>query len=129
MAKGDYIQERLIDLAVNLIVLNKNLPTSSIGAHIGTQVVRSGTSAAVNYAEARGAESRRDFIHKLKVVVKELNETWVWLQIVRRAELVDERALLVLESNSVMLGKVINASIRTARQRLNSTPRTGSTTQ
>ncbi len=87
MAKGDDIQERLIDFAVAIIAFCAELPKTQAGLHIAGQILRSGTSPAPNYGEARGAESRRDFVHKLKVVLKELNETGVWLRIIRRSKM------------------------------------------
>ena len=62
MAKGDDIQKRLIDFAVGIINLSAKLPKSSAGKHIAGQILRSGTSPAPNYAEARSAESSKDFI-------------------------------------------------------------------
>jgi len=64
------------------------LPKSTAGSDLAKQLLRSGISPAPNYAEARGAESDRDFVHKLRAVLKELNETEVWLQILVRAQLV-----------------------------------------
>ena len=74
MAKGDDLETRLIDFAVRIIELCDRLPLSSAGNHIGRQLMRSGTSPAPNYAEARAAESQRDFVHKLKIALKEMNE-------------------------------------------------------
>ncbi len=79
MAKGDDIQERLINFAVRIINLNSSLPNTQAGKHIGGQLLRCGTSPASNYAEARGAESTNDFLHKLGIVLKELNESEIWL--------------------------------------------------
>src|SRR4051812_4074192 len=79
--RADVLQTRLIQFAVDIVKLIPHLPRSLAGRHIGGQLLRSGTSAAPNYAEARSAESRADFIHKLKVALKELNETAVWLRI------------------------------------------------
>ena len=87
MTQADDIEDRLIDFAVRVIKLADSLPPTSAGKHIARQVLRSGTSPAPNYAEARGAESNADFVHKLKVALKELNETKVWLKMVCRAEL------------------------------------------
>ena len=78
MAKGDDIQERLIDFAVGIIQLTTKLTESSSEKHVAKQILRSGTSPAPNYAEARSAESSNDFVHKLKVALKELNETKIW---------------------------------------------------
>jgi four helix bundle protein len=67
LAKGDDIEERLIDFAVRVIRVSKALPETPEGRHISGQLLRSGTSPAPNYGEARSAESKRDFVHKLKI--------------------------------------------------------------
>jgi hypothetical protein len=71
---ADQLEQRLIDFAVRIISLTNRLPRTPAGRHIAGQILRSGTSPAPNYGEARGAESRADFIHKMRVVLKELNE-------------------------------------------------------
>ena len=75
MTKGDDIEERLIDFAVRIIWVSETLPDTASARHIRGQLLRSGTSPAPNYAEARSAESKRDFVHKLKIALKELNES------------------------------------------------------
>ena len=72
---ADQLEERLISFAVRIIKLSGCLPRTAAGKHIAGQILRSGTSPAPNYGEARGAESRADFVHKIRVVLKELNET------------------------------------------------------
>ena len=72
MSQADELEDRLIDFAVRIINLANALPDSPAAKHIGRQLLRSGTSPAPNYAEGRGAESSADFIHKLKVALKEL---------------------------------------------------------
>ena len=69
MAKGDDIQERLIDFAVTIIHLTSHLPKNRAANHISGQILRSGTSPAPNYGEARAGESKKDFVHKLKIVL------------------------------------------------------------
>src|SRR5438874_4803244 len=86
-SKAGKIQDRLIDFAVRIIHLTTHLPRTSAGRHVGAQMLRSGTSPAPNYGEARGAESRADFVHKLRVVLKELNETLIWLRVIQRSQL------------------------------------------
>ena len=66
MSQANEIEKRLIDFAVRIIKLADALPKSPAGKHIARQLLRSGTSPAANYAEARGAESNADFIHKIK---------------------------------------------------------------
>ena len=67
VAKGDDIEERLINFAVRIIKLCDSLPQTRAGTHIAGQLLRSGTSPAANYSEARNAESTNDFVHKLKI--------------------------------------------------------------
>ena len=78
---SDQLEERLIEFAAEVVRFAAELVAAPAGKHIAMQMLSSGTAAAPNYAEARGAESRADFIHKLGIVQKELNETSVWLRI------------------------------------------------
>jgi four helix bundle protein len=81
-SKANDLENRLISFAATIVRLSAKLPKTPQGRHICGQILRSGTAAAANYGEARGAESRADFIHKLKVVFKELNETTIWLEVI-----------------------------------------------
>lgn len=85
--RGYDLQERLIAYAVRVVKLVGTLPKTEAGRHIAGQLLRSGTSPAANYAESQSAESRPDFVHKLKIALKELRESGVWLQIIIRSEL------------------------------------------
>ena len=113
MAKGDDIQERLIDFAVATIKLCSELPETSAGRHVAGQLLRCGTSPAPNYGEARGAESKRDFIHQLKIVLKELLESSVWLKIVFRADLLSKSRILPLLNECDELSKIMQSSLKT----------------
>jgi four helix bundle protein len=117
MAKGDDIQERLINFAVSIIQLTVKLTKFAAEKHVANQTLRSGTSPAPNYAEARSAESSKDFIHKLKVVLKELNETKVWLQIIIRSQMLQTNECFQIQNECDQLCKIINASVSTARKR------------
>ena len=92
-ARADELEERLIDFAVRIIRLSLSLPKTPAGKHIAGQILRSGTSPAPNYGEARGAKSHADFVHKLRVVLKELNETSIWLRVIERGRLMKEELL------------------------------------
>lgn len=117
MAKGDDIQDRLIDFAVEVIEITSKLPKNPAGRHIAGQLLRSGTSPAPNYAEARAAESTRDFVHKLKIALKELNESKVWLEMAKRSKLLTEPDLAPLFKEGGELCNIIAASIVTALKR------------
>ena len=83
------LQERMIDYVVRVLNVVESLPNTRIAYHIAGQLIRSGTSPAPNYSEAQSAESRRDFIHKMKIALKELRETLTWLLVIRRKKLID----------------------------------------
>src|SRR6266700_1183132 len=83
--------------------------------HICGQILRSGTAAAANYGEARGAESRADFIHKLKIVFKELNETTIWLEVIAESSLLSPENIVAIVAENRELCRIIAASIKTAR--------------
>ena len=82
------LEERLVDFAVRIIHVTESLPDTRAGKHIAGQMMRSGTSPAPNYGEAQGAESPADFVHKMKISLKELRETKVWLKIIKRSEMI-----------------------------------------
>lgn len=72
--KGDDIAERLVRLATGVVKLIDALPDTPAARHVAGQLLRSATSPGANYEEARGAESRRDFLHKLGIALKEIQE-------------------------------------------------------
>ena len=115
MAKGDDIEQRLISFAVRIVKLSDQLPQTVAGRHIAGQLLRSGTAPAAHYAEARGAESTNDFIHKLRISLKELNESRVWLKIIAESELLPPLRLADITSESDELCRIINASIKTTQ--------------
>jgi four helix bundle protein len=122
MTKGyhDYdLEDRLIDFAVRIIALIESLPKTKVGKHVGRQLLRSGTSPAPNYGEAQGAESRPDFIHKMKICLKELRETRVWLKIIGKAKLIkpESKLKLIVEENDQLIS-IFVASIKTARENI-----------
>jgi four helix bundle protein len=116
MVKGDDIEERLINFAVLSLELCERLPKNPEGTHIASQLLRSGTSGAPNYGEARAAESSADFIHKPGIVLKELNESRIWLGMILKRRLVDPPDVLPARDECVALSKIMAASWRTASE-------------
>src|SRR5690349_22299284 len=108
-SKTDLVEERLIELAATIINFSAKIPRTAPGRHIALQMVRSATAAAANYGEARGAESRADFIHKLRIVEKELNETGIWLRILSRTSLVSATLIVGIFAENTELSKIISA--------------------
>jgi four helix bundle protein len=116
------LEDRLIDFAVRIIRLADSLPNTRVGNHIAGQLVRCGTSPAPNYGEAQSAESPADFIHKLKVCLKELREIRVWLLMIARSNLTratSELESLIQENNELI--SIFVSSVRTAKQKRSKT--------
>jgi len=112
------LEDRLVDFAVAVVGMIEALPATKAGTHIANQLVRSGTSPAANYGEAQGAESRRDFVHKMKVALKELRESRVWLRVILKSGLLsDEEGAGSIIAESEELLRIFVASIRTAEGR------------
>jgi four helix bundle protein len=115
------LDERLINFADMIIDISEVLPKSLAGNYIAGQLVRSGTAPALNYGEAQSAESRNDFIHKMKVSAKELRETYNCLRIIRKRKWYTEEKLLpVLDENNQLISIFVK-SIETAKK--NNTPK------
>jgi four helix bundle protein len=112
------LEGRLIDFAVRIIEVATSLPKTKVGNHIAGQLVRCGTSPAPNYGEAQGAESRSDFIHKMRVCLKELRETRVWLVMIVRASLIKPASKLdsLIDENNQLISIFVK-SIQTARDK------------
>ena len=111
------IEERLIDFAVRIIRTAESLPKTKAGKHIAGQLTRCGTSPAPNYGEAQSAESIADFIHKMKICLKELRETRVWLLMIIRAHLIKSESKLkpLIDENNELISIFVK-SINTAKQ-------------
>lgn len=112
------LQRRLLKFAVHCGKLADRLPRTQLGMHICRQLIRSGTSPAPNYAEASAAESKKDFIHKLSICLKELRESNVWLELIIMAGLVNDDEISQLLDESEQLSKIIAQSIITAKDNL-----------
>jgi four helix bundle protein len=106
VAKGNQLERRLISFAAAVLALSTKLPRTPQGRHVCGQILRSGTLAAANYGEARGAESRADFIHKLKVVFKELNETTIWLEVIAESSLISRESIIAIVAENRELCRI-----------------------
>ena len=110
------LEERLLAYAARIIRLVEQLPATRAGNHIAGQLLRSGTSPLPNHAEAQAAESRKDFIHKLKICHKELRESRRWLRLVQRVPLLRPAQVQALAGETEELIRIFAASLRTAKQ-------------
>ena len=113
------LEERLIEFSVLIIDIVHEMPNSKAGNHLSGQLVRSGTSVSLNYGEAQSGESRKDFIHKIMVVLKELRETHVCLKIIHRAKLYKaESTILDAKKEANELISIFVKSVETARNNM-----------
>ncbi|OFX44263.1 MAG: four helix bundle protein [Bacteroidetes bacterium GWA2_30_7] len=109
------IEERLIDFAVKIILFIESLPNTKSANHLGGQLLRSGTSPSLNYGEAKSAESKNDFLHKMKVCLKELRESYNCLRIMHRAKIYkEENQIIELITECNELISIFVKSIETA---------------
>jgi four helix bundle protein len=112
------IEKRLVVFAGLVVDVSKTLDGRTASVCLTNQIIRSGTSAALNYGEAQGAESKNDFIHKTSIVLKELRETLVNLQIISVTKLSKEPELLEKAlDESDQLVAIFQKTVMTARSR------------
>jgi four helix bundle protein len=111
------LEERLLGYAAAIIRLAESLPNTRAGNHVGGQMLRSGTSPLANHGEAESAESAADFIHKLRISLKELRETHRWLRLASLIPLAPSESITPIIKETDELIRIFVASVRTANQR------------
>ena len=111
------LEERLLAYSLRIIRVVEEMPSTLAGRHIGRQLLRSGTSPYPNHGEAQSAESAKDFIHKLKISLKELRESQRWLKLIQRAPLIKRSELLddIIQETEELI-RIFTTSIRTAQE-------------
>ena len=112
------LEDRLISFSALVIDVVEAVPQNRAGNHVAGQLVRSGTSAAPNYGEAQGAESRRDFIHKLRICLKELKETRTWLKLCRKKGYGTGELVSGSLDECEQLVRIVARSIETAKKNM-----------
>ncbi|MBP1647363.1 MAG: hypothetical protein H6Q30_808 [Bacteroidetes bacterium] len=122
MAKGDDIRNLLVDFTVEIMDLCDALRKKPGMGPIPDQLMRCGTSPGPNYAEARGAESARDFVHKLGITLKELNESEHWLEVLIKRKMAEDQPVEKTLEDCKKVCRIIGASVRTAKKNLGRYP-------
>ncbi len=113
------IEERLINLSVEVHQLIKALDNGILSQNLSSQIIRSSTSAALNYGEAQGAESKKDFIHKSSIVLKELRETHISLKIINNSKISqDQSSLVYLLDECNQLIAIFHKTVTTAKSKI-----------
>jgi four helix bundle protein len=110
--------ERFLRFGARTYSLASALPRTSLAQHVSVQLFRAATSAGANYSEACGAESKRDFAHKLQIVVKELREAQYWLQLIAAAEMLPAKRMESILREAGELTAICVASSKTANHRV-----------
>jgi four helix bundle protein len=113
------LSERLLEFGASIIRLAIKLSKTSVGRHIGFQLMKSATSSGANYEEACGAESKADFIHKMQIVLKELRESLFWLKLIAKSGLLLAEEIQLSRNEAEELVKIFSKSIVTAKNRKN----------
>jgi four helix bundle protein len=111
------LEDRLLNFAVDVVELTESLPNTRAGNHVAGQLLRCGTSPLSNHGEVEAAESRKDFLHKLRICLKELREMKRWLRLVSRLRRLGEPANLNACLDEIEeLIRIFAASVRTAEK-------------
>ena len=114
------LEDRLLNFGARNIVLTRSLTGDYAERHIGNQLLRSGTAPLSHHGEAQAAESPADFIHKLRLALKELRETERWLKLIHRAQIIPKsEKLSPLLDETDQLIRIFVTSISTAEKRRN----------
>lgn len=117
MTTSSDLEDRLVRFGAAICCCVNRLPTTRLGLHITSQLLRSATSPAANYAEARAGESQRDFTHELKLCLKELRETLVWLKLIQELHILrDEQFHKALKEADELVALFV-CSVRTLEQK------------
>jgi four helix bundle protein len=116
--KENVLKERSYNLAVRIINLNKYLLENRKEHIISNQILRSGTSVGAMVREAEFAESLSDFIHKMSIAQKEINETMYWMELLSETKAINDEEFKSLYSDATNIIKLITASIKTAKAAL-----------
>ncbi|MCP4751713.1 MAG: four helix bundle protein [Proteobacteria bacterium] len=121
MKKKTYdLEERLLEYSVRIIKVVEQLANTKVSNHVANQLLRSGTSPYPNHGEAQAAESPKDFVHKLRISLKELRETQRWLKLIQKVPLIDKPGLLddILQETEELI-RIFVTSIKTAGKKTN----------
>jgi four helix bundle protein len=111
----DELSNRLMEVAVRVGNVVDALPETRLGRHVAGQLIRCGTAAGPNYEEGRSAESKRDFVHKLRIAIKELRESRYWLRLVAKANLMPAGRMKDIIQETDELVRILGKSLSTVQ--------------
>ncbi len=115
--KDNLIQKKSFEFSLNIINLYKDLKVNQ-EYDIARQLLRSGTSIGANVEEAIGAQSKRDFLAKISISLKESRETYYWLRLLKQSEMLDSKFFFILDDNLSIIN-IISSIVKTMKEQLN----------
>ncbi len=110
--RGQDIRDRTFRFGVQIVKMSNRLPRTAAGFELAKQIIRSGTSIGANVEEADAGESKKDFVHKLSIALKEAQETRYWLRIIIESQLIADEGIQLLLKESDELVRIINTIIK-----------------
>lgn len=110
------LSERLLNYSVEIVKLTTKISKSAAGRMIVNQLIRCGTSAGANYEEARGAQSRTDFIHKPQIVLKEIRKSLYWLRLIQKSAISNDNSTMKILDETKQISNIVGKSIITAKK-------------
>jgi four helix bundle protein len=116
--KNSALKEKSFKFAVRIVNLYKYLCEDKKEYVMAKQVLRSGTSVGAMVREAEQAESKADFVHKLAIAQKEINESLYWLELLQATDYMSDAEFESINTDAVELIKILTSSIKTAKQKL-----------
>jgi four helix bundle protein len=116
--KKSILKEKSFKFAVRIVNLYKHLREDKREFILSKQVLRSGTSVGANVREAEHSESKADFVHKLAIAQKEMNETIYWLELMQETEYLSDKEFESINNDAVEIIRMITSSIKTVKQSL-----------
>lgn len=116
MKTSNLIEEKTFNLALRIIKLYKYLVQEKKEYIISKQIMRSGTSIGANVAEALEAQSKKDFIAKMSISLKEANETKYWLRLLIASEYIDDKSGNNLKNETIEIIKILTAILKSSRK-------------
>jgi len=111
MEERQELDERLLEYGARVIKLVEALPRSLVGRRVGDQLLRSATSVGANYEEAQRAESKRNFVHKLQIALKEMRESHYWLRLLVKAQIFPSERLTDLLDEATQLRAMLSKAV------------------
>lgn len=115
--KKNVVKDKSLEFAIRIVKLSKYLSSSKKEFVLSKQLLRSGTSVGAMIRESEHSESRADFIHKLAIAQKEMNETLYWLELLHNTEYLKETEFESINDDGTEIIKLLTSIIKSTKER------------